>query len=259
MPSASARATVGSNIANCSSSERLRLRRAKVSVALPKIAMCRTPLASARSRPRSLGTSTGIGVGRCGRPGRAAPRRRRAGAPTWGGRSWSPPRPAARRRRSRSTSSTLTSSGDDRLLVLQPVAGADLVDRHPRRQAGSATTIGRRIRPPARARVLVGRDHEQLGPERHLVAGGGGHLGDRAGEGRRAASAPSSSPPCTPSTSPSSTSLAPARPTTASTVPGIGAVTRAVADDRRRRRPNASGALEVERVAEVADLHVVRR
>ena len=58
-PAARARVTVGSNMANCSSRLRLRLRWAKVSVALPKIAMWRQPSSSARSRPRSLGTSTG--------------------------------------------------------------------------------------------------------------------------------------------------------------------------------------------------------
>src|SRR5262245_33770366 len=62
-PSARARMTTGSNMAYCSSRPRLRLRRANDSVALPKIAMCVTPAATARSRPRSFGTSTGSGVG----------------------------------------------------------------------------------------------------------------------------------------------------------------------------------------------------
>ncbi len=58
-PASRARTTVGSNIANCSSRLRLRLRCAKVSVALPKIAMWRQPSSRARSSPRSFGTSTG--------------------------------------------------------------------------------------------------------------------------------------------------------------------------------------------------------
>jgi len=47
------------NIANWSSSVELRFLAANVSVALAKIAISRTPVASARSRPRSFGTRTG--------------------------------------------------------------------------------------------------------------------------------------------------------------------------------------------------------
>ena len=61
-PAARARATTGSNIANCPSRDELRFFCAKVSVALAKIAMWLTPASRARSRPRSLGTRTGRGV-----------------------------------------------------------------------------------------------------------------------------------------------------------------------------------------------------
>ncbi len=54
-----ARDTTGANISIEAATDRFRLRWAKDSVALPKIAMSVTPRARARSRPRSLGTSTG--------------------------------------------------------------------------------------------------------------------------------------------------------------------------------------------------------
>ena len=59
MPSCRAAATTGANISSDSSMVRLRLRRAKLSVAEPKTAMSRAPAAWARSRPAWLGTSTG--------------------------------------------------------------------------------------------------------------------------------------------------------------------------------------------------------
>ena len=58
-PRSRAPATTGANISSASAIVRFRLRRAKVSVALAKIAISVTPASSARSSPRALGTSTG--------------------------------------------------------------------------------------------------------------------------------------------------------------------------------------------------------
>ncbi len=63
-PRPRARSTTGANISSDSATVRLRLRWAKLSVALANTAISRTPQASARSRPRALGTSTGARAGR---------------------------------------------------------------------------------------------------------------------------------------------------------------------------------------------------
>ena len=124
------RSTTGRNMAIDSATVRLRFRRAKVSVALPNTATAPTPAARARSRPRSLGTSTGRAARALRHRGaRAAPRRRRAGAPSAG-------------RRTRRLHGAQPSSGraadelgldrgrHDGRLVLQPVAGPHLVHGH---------------------------------------------------------------------------------------------------------------------------------
>ena len=191
----------------------MRLRCAKVSVALPKIAMWRQPSSSARSRPRSLGTSTGRSWPASPESLHQLARRRRAGAPTSGARSWSPRRPAARRRAAARMNSALASTGTIAVLVLQPVARADLVDRDLLRE-------------------LSGRD-ARLAPPRSPPR----RAGRRAPPARRSRRRPTVTVPAngalsassifiassTPSRWPSSTA-SPSATSTASTVPGIGAV-----------------------------------
>ena len=133
---ARARATTGANISIDSATVRLRFLRAKVSVALPKMAMCADPGSSARSRPRSLGTRTGRrgprptsprsastsrGVGELRHPGRRDERRRLDRLEPGGGQSADELR--------------LHGGRDDGLLVLQTVARAHLVDGDPARAA----------------------------------------------------------------------------------------------------------------------------
>ena len=78
-PSARARLTTGANISSDAATDRLRLRWAKVSVALPKTAISEVPHSRARSRPRSLGTRTGW------RPGRGPSSSSSSSAsPNWG-------------------------------------------------------------------------------------------------------------------------------------------------------------------------------
>ena len=80
MPSWRAAATTGLNISSDSSMVRLRLRRAKLSVADPKTAMPLTPAAWARSSPARFGTRTGYRT-----PGVGASMGKRASAsPSWG-------------------------------------------------------------------------------------------------------------------------------------------------------------------------------
>ena len=195
----------------------MRLRCAKVSVALPKIAMWRQPSSSARSRPRSLGTSTGRS--------RAASPGPRSSVHQLGrvGELGDPPRVHEAGRlddRQAGGEQALDELGlgldrDDALLVLQAVAGADLVDGDALGQPGLDS---------ARALLLV-----------HLAS-------TSKSSAPRATWSPASAPTVvtvpangalsassifiassTPSRCPSSTA-SPSATSTASTVPGIGAV-----------------------------------
>ncbi len=141
-------------------------------MALPKTATCRSPFSSARSRPRSLGTSTGSrerGVAEVGRPARSTSSAASASCGTQRGCTKlvasTTGRPASSRRR---TNSAFVAVGHQRRLVLQAVAGADLVDRHPRRAGpGRGTTCGSAHQRTSSSR---GDDLEEDRAQRHLVA-----------------------------------------------------------------------------------------
>ena len=224
---------------------RFRLRWAKVSVALPKIAMWRQPSRAPGPGPRSLGTSTGrslalapraaaiswLGVGELGHP-------------PAGARSWWPRRPAGPRRASAADELGLDSTRDDALLVLQPVARADLVDGDTRRGK-----LGRgHRRSPARPRRGRRRASTCSPTVRRSTA-----VTSRA-NGARGGRAPSSSPPARRAAGPCST-RSPSATSTARQVPGIGAVQAALAGPDGRAAANASWTLEDGTAVLDHDLH----
>ncbi len=117
---------VGANISNWDSRVRLRFFSAKVSVADAKTATWRIPSLTARSRPRSLGTSTGSSRARSPRSA-VSPVISSAASASWGTHfgctklvASTIGRPACS---SRSTNSALTSVGTDVLSFWRPSRG----------------------------------------------------------------------------------------------------------------------------------------
>ena len=146
MPSWRAAATTGANISSDSSTVRLRLRRAKVSVALANTAMSRTPAGLGPLQP-GAGWEPGPDSGRLGcgpssgNSSSASPScGTQLGRHEAGGldrRS-----PAAT---SRAMNSALVAVGTHGRLVLQAVAGADLVDLAPGPAARAGGCTARRL------------------------------------------------------------------------------------------------------------------
>ena len=121
-----ARLTTGANASRACTRPRLRLRCENVSVALAKTATSRTPSASARSSPRSFGTSTGKRTPGCAAAGETRHDLLGVGelrAPSRAGRSWSPRPRSARRRPGGAMNAILTSVGTIAASFCRPSRG----------------------------------------------------------------------------------------------------------------------------------------
>ena len=141
-PSASRRATMAARVATCSATEAPWLRMPKPSVAQTTTLASSQPLATARSQPRSLST----------RPMREPRDRRQGGHDLLGpghlrhaagideGHRLDPPRAAGLQA---ADELDLVVDVQDRLLVLQPVAGADFDDFDARLMARASGLAGR--------------------------------------------------------------------------------------------------------------------